>query len=150
MDLQGLPALFGWSANSGQPSYCYWHWWACIISPCFHTAKHSLVLTNTHTHIAVQTNTHMHTDRRVNVKHTVLIDSGAVKCQKRHRSYRGALWNSDVLEIMIVPNLALCVCVCACVWSSLYWAKPDRNRKTKRQTNSNSVRVAEKTDIDAH
>lgn len=57
----------------------------------------------------------MHTDRRVNVKHTVLIDSGAVKCQKRHRSYRGALWNSDVLEIMIVPNLALCVCVCMCV-----------------------------------
>ena len=150
MDLQGLPTLFGWSANSGQPSHRYQHWWARIISPCFYTAKHSLVPTNTHTHThtvthtymhaAAQphTHTHTHTDRHVNAKHWVLIDSGAAKCQRRHRrSYRGALWNSDVLEIMIVPNLALCVCVCVCVrahvCSSYYCAKPDR----KRQTNSN-------------
>lgn len=134
LDLQGLPTLFGWSANSGQPSHRYQHWWARIISPCFYTAKHSLVPTNTHTHkytcssTTRHTHTHMHTGGHVNAKHWVLIDSGAAKCQKRHRrSYRGALWNSDALEIVIMPNLALRVCACVC--SSYYWAKPDRKRK---------------------
>lgn len=66
MDLQGLPTLFGWSANSGQPSHRYRHWWARIISPCFHTAKHSLVLTNTHTHTYTcsKTNRHTHAHRQ--------------------------------------------------------------------------------------